>query len=110
MTSTSTQIIKIDLELESEFNNIYRITTENGLILDIYESKKPELLSIIEYSINKEIDATNVTMNGIIYEFDSTSIYVSFGGLLGKIPRDTINSFNSDNFTISISYKLCHIS
>jgi hypothetical protein len=81
-------------QINSEFDDIYRITTENGLILDISEVKKPEIDSIIKYYINNN-DYNNYNdykgytiMNGIVYNIHDNGILVSFGGLLGNIPLD----------------------
>ena len=91
MSSTST--IK---QVDSEFDDIYRITTENGLILDIFQNNKPIIGSIILYYILHEKDYINhseyinsseyTIMNGNIFNISAASILVSFGGLLGDIP------------------------
>jgi len=82
------------IQVESEFDNIYRITAENGLILDIPEKKQPPIGSVIEYiiDINDIIDTKHVSgytiMNGIIFKTNTSEIIVSFGGLLANIPLD----------------------
>lgn len=76
-------------KVESEFDDIYRITTENGLVLDIPETKKPTVGSMIEYHVNtnKTYDSKEYTiMNGILFGSNEIGILVSFGGLLGNIP------------------------
>lgn len=92
--------------IESEFNDIYRITTENGLVLDIPENKKPIIGSSIEYNINMGINNPEYTMmNGDIFSITDKGILVSFGGLLGSIPLDNTTKKNIQN-AISLSYKL----
>src|SRR4029078_6155622 len=84
--SIFTSVIK---QVESEFDDVYRITTENGLVLDVPETKKPVIGSKIEYRINMDIDILNsdyTIMNGIVFNKNNTGIIVSFGGLLGTIP------------------------
>ena len=90
-------------EVESEFDGIYRITCENGLILDIPEDKKPLIGSRFEYKINATNDPIYFTtmMNGIIFDVSDTNILVSFGGLLGNIPLIEASLGN-----ISLSYKI----
>ena len=98
--------VSVIKQVESEFDDIYRITTENGLILDIPENKKPVIGSSIEYHINDDKNNSGYTiMNGIVYNIHNTGILVSFGGLLGNIPLDeTIKKTIKEN--ISLSYKL----
>jgi hypothetical protein len=103
-------------QIESEFDDIYRITCENGLILDISESSKPVIGSSIEYFINLESESLKnrgynintdgyTIMNGIIYNNNTIGVLVSFGGLLGNIPNDLlIKNLLTD--TISIIYRL----
>lgn len=94
------------VSLHSEFENIYRITTEHGLIIDIFVTDNDVIPAIgleLRYCINtcnnrdnnRDNNSNNgdnnsavTVMNGIIYEIehDSRTIYVSFGGLLAKIP------------------------
>lgn len=89
----TTKIIKV----EYEFDKIYRITTENNIVLDIYEPfEKPKINDIFEYCFGnnidnhpKEIDETNneyTVMNGTVVEDNSTCTTISFGGFLGTIP------------------------
>jgi hypothetical protein len=88
--SIFTSVIK---HVESEFDNIYRITTENGLILDIPETKKPEIGTKIEYRINIDItdlDHNYITMNGTVFSTNNVGVLISFGGLLGTIPLNEI--------------------
>ena len=96
-----TSIIK---QVETEFDNIYRITAENGLVLDISENKKPNIGSKIEYYINNStIETVYTIMNGIIFNKHDTGILVSFGGLLANIP---IHSSEIKTEYISLSYKI----
>lgn len=92
--------------IESEFDDIYRITTENGLILDICEGSKPEINTHIEYHIENNLDKIKegyTIMNGIIFSKENNSIFVSFGGLLGNIPVDENINLNDE---ITLSYRL----
>ncbi len=107
MESTITVINKVD----SEFDDIYRITTENGLVLDISEEKAPLIGSYIEYSLLITAQQCNfpnekyTIMNGILYNIHNTGILVSFGGLLGNIPlSEEIKKTLSDS--VSIVYYL----
>lgn len=110
-------------EVHSEFDDIYRITTECGLIIDLYvvendpDDLVPTIGTTIIYNIVApmevggvgevgevgevggvsgvgEVKATQTVLNGIIYDMEhgTKTIYVSFGGLLAKIP------FFSNNF------------
>jgi hypothetical protein len=94
-------------QVKSEFDDIYRITTENGLILDIFESNAPKIDSEIEYCITNctTNDKDFTIMNGIIYGTNDTGIYVSFGGLLANIPLDEKNKKSLSN-AITIIYRL----
>lgn len=99
-------------QVESEFENIYRITAENGLILDIPETDKPVIGSSIEYSFletetefNGEAGGPGYTiMNGILYSINNETILVSFGGLLGNIPYDKKPFTGKLGTVISIFY------
>ncbi len=106
----NTPINTIIKQIESEFDDIYRITTENGLILDISENKKPDIGSRIEYYINdtpKNLDNNYVIMNGIFFETNSIGIIVSFGGLLGNIPMtETAKNNISNHSNVCLIYKL----
>jgi len=106
----SIPIVTTIKQIDSEFDDIYRITTENGLILDISEIKKPTIGSTIEYYINDNKDHGNdyTIMNGIFFGENTNSVFVSFGGLLGNIPvNETIKKsiINNPN-NVSLSYKL----
>ncbi len=98
----SSRIIKV----ETYFENIYRISTENGLILDIFESEAPDETTFIEYSvvINEKINDLHKTiMNGTVFHTQNNCINVSFGGLLGNIPY---NNFPKDQTTVTLIYEL----
>lgn len=101
--STFTSTIK---QIESEFDDVYRITAENGLVLDIPENNKPVIGSKIKYSIDTKEDSHEYTiMNGIVFNTNNTGVYVSFGGLLGNIPLDDKMKKNIKN-NLCLSYKL----
>jgi hypothetical protein len=105
MSITVTTIKQVD----SEFDDIYRITTENGLILDIPEIKPPSIGSNIEYYINDVTDRGNdyTVMNGIFFVENTNSVLVSFGGLLANIPVDeTTKKTIIANPSVSLTYKL----
>ena len=96
-------------QVDSEFDDIYRITTENGLVLDISENKKPSIGSSLEYYINdsKDHGSAYTIMNGIPFGAGPTGVFVSFGGLLGNIPLDETTKktiMNSSN--VSLTYRL----
>lgn len=78
--------ISIIKQVESEFDGIYRITTENGLILDVSEKTKPKIDSSIEYCLENVGTKDHVIMNGTFFDVSLTGIFVSFGGLMGNIP------------------------
>jgi len=94
-----TTIIKV----QSEFDDIYRITTENGLVLDISEKKSPAIGSSFEYYLDNEDkeDKNYITMNGQIFGITENGILVSFGGLLGNIP---CNDKDKDKLYITLHY------
>ncbi len=102
MTTSTTSVIK---HIESEFDDVYRITTENGLILDIFETNAPEIGTKIEYRINDAKSDNYVIMNGIVFNSNDVGILVSFGGLLGTIPMDD-DTKKSLKEEISLSYNL----
>jgi hypothetical protein len=92
-------------QVDSEFDDIYRITTDNGLILDISENEAPIIGSIIEYTINNpeySIGPKHTIMNGTIFSTTKDTTIVSFGGLMGTIP--SISKYGSNE--ISLSYCL----
>jgi hypothetical protein len=95
-------------EVESEFNGIYRVKTNNGMIIDLMENNKPNLGSKLEYSLffdgnnYSTIPKQHTVMNGIIYRKNHSCVYVSFGGLLSVIPFENPNWLTSD--TVSIIY------
>jgi len=94
------------ISIESEFDNIYRITTNDGLILDIFEHVKPIIGGEIEYNFGKnivDIPSNFNIMNGIVYNVSPGKILVSFGGLLGSIP---VTDFFSKDEEITLIYKL----
>lgn len=107
-------IITVIKKVESEFEDIYRITAENGLILDVSEIIKPKIGTIIEYSVNtnstENIDYKNYSeyciMNGILYNIHNTGILVSFGGLLGNIPLEEKNNLSEN---IEFFYRLKNV-
>ena len=94
-------------QVESEFDDIYRITATNGLVLDILESEKPKIGSNILYYINpdKDYGPEYTIMNGIIYMINNKSILVSFGGLLGNIPLDE-STKKTIKENVLLTYKL----
>jgi hypothetical protein len=98
--------------VESEFNDIYRITTENGLILDIPETKMPEIGTEISYQISSDhssdhgfLNSDYTIMNGTVFNTNNVGILVSFGGLLGTIPMDE-SARKLVKEEISLCYKL----
>ena len=86
-------------KVESEFDDVYRITTDNGLILDIFEKTKPVVGQKIEYSLGQ---GQGTTMNGIVFAKTGNSVNASFGGFLASIPDIT----HSVGTTITIFYTL----
>lgn len=90
--SMFTKIIKI----ESEFDDVYRITTEDGIIVDIPEKITPKIGQQIEYyGTDSKFPATRLSDFTIMYGNqmntildDENYIIVSFGGLLGKFPKN----------------------
>ena len=97
-------------EVKSDFDDVYRITTENGLILDVLEKKPPIIGSSIEYFISDSpIEYNNykeyTIMNGILFNNHESGIFVSFGGLLGNIPVD-LKTKNILSDSISIFYTM----
>ncbi len=87
------------------FKNIYRLTLENGMIIDIYENKSPCINSIFSYKIFNNYENKNfvgTVMNGYIYKTTKNETYASFGGLLCKIPK----IIEYENKHITINYDL----
>lgn len=101
-------VVTVIRKVESEFDDIYRITTENGLVLDIPETKKPQIESMFEYHINQTDKYDNkeyTIMHGIFFNSGPNNIFVSFGGLLASIPiTDTHKSGLGEQ--ISLAYKI----
>lgn len=77
-----TKIIKV----ESTFDSIYRITTEDGLVLDVMTEEPPRMESMFEYTVNDPRTDDGVIMNGTVYIKGESKTYVSFGGLICIIP------------------------
>ncbi len=99
--------------VESEFDNIYRITTDSGIWIDIFEFDKPQIGSKIEiHGIGANSDDTNsnskcyTKMNGIVYHVSKDGFYVSFGGLLGYFPLSGEISTPGVGESIYVSYLL----
>lgn len=105
-----TEITKI----ESEFRGIYRIHTKDGMILDIKCATKDDntvkvgnkfkyLLSIDDKDSVKYDKTSTIMSDGIVYHINSEYNYISFGGLLCRIPKNDL--ITSDSF-ISIVYSM----
>jgi len=78
-------------KVESEFDDVYRITTKDGLIIDIYEEKRPEIGTIFEYEINANNNSSTI-MNGIVFSSSSNdTIQASFGGFLATVPACSLS-------------------
>lgn len=104
--SESVAIVKV----ESTFENVYRITTENGIILDIPEKDRPNVGTSIEYAVGHTLDNSTI-MNGFVFHTNGKYIYVSFGGLLGSIPikifpNCTSSAHSAQLQEFTLSYKL----
>lgn len=87
------------VNVSKEFDNVYRVTTESNIVVDIHECgcdididsiSKCKLMYAITDDINKNMDDTYSTkMNGIVYKLEKECVYVSFGGLLASIKVDS---------------------
>jgi len=99
-------ISRINL-VESQFDNIYIITTDNGLIIDLFEFEKPIIGSTIEYNTDNVTLDNCTSMNGSVFYVEKKGINVTFGGLLGYIP---VNKIILNNSNIKFVYKLYLIS
>jgi hypothetical protein len=78
------------MEISNVFKNIYRITLENKMVVDIYENISPSIGSLFSYEIFNKINDNKyigTEMSGHIYKTTQQETYVSFGGLLSKIPK-----------------------
>lgn len=92
---TASKIINVS----SEFENVYRIETENGLILDIFEENAPKIGHIFNYTL--ELNNTYpCIMNGVVFGVQGNNSLVSFGGFLGSVP-----SIQKDR-EITLSYSI----
>jgi hypothetical protein len=101
---TESKITSID----TLFSNVYRLTLENKMIIDIYETESPKINSLFIYKIyEKNINTdsmlfdTDVYMSGKIYKRTDDIVYISFGGLLCSMPTKV--KFGDD---IGVSYKI----
>lgn len=76
-------------EVSTTFKNIHRIVLENNLVLDVNEESGPKVGSFLIYEINEKIDEnfTGTVMRGHVYKVTNCDTYISFGGLLCKIPE-----------------------
>lgn len=87
MTGATKSKIK---EVSNIFKNIYRITLENDMIVDVYENIIPSVGSLFSYEIFDKVENTEyigTEMSGYVYKTTNKETYVSFGGLLCKIPK-----------------------
>jgi len=103
MSDSNKFITTIVTKVTSEFENTYRITTENGLILDIYDIVAPKIGSKFIYRTALNYTDTNydddyIIMNGTTFKKN----IVSFGGFLGFIP--TLEDVE-DTTCVSIMYR-----
>ena len=100
--------------IDKNFDNIFRINCQNGIILDIYSPNEgPSIGQIFKFSFNTNTSLTNTssttnTMNGIIFGYNnSTEIYISFGGLLGKFPNHSTSYNIGDKITLHYTIDTC---
>lgn len=78
------------IEISNVFKDVYRITLENEMVIDVCENKSPSVNSMFSYQIfnkNKNDKFIGTEMSGYIYKTTHKETYVSFGGLLCKIPK-----------------------
>lgn len=71
----------------SEF--IFRLTLENGVIIDVYELEIPKIGDNFDYQLITKvtkIQHNETRMNGIVCQNDP--LIVSFGGLLGSFGNE----------------------
>jgi hypothetical protein len=88
----------------SDFNNVYRLFSDN-FILDIYyTSPLPQTPFTLLYTFNNPLSNSN-SMNGKIVFIDHNFIYVSFGGLIGKFINNFTNIYVGDDFNINFLIK-----
>lgn len=95
------------ISIETLFSNIYRLTLENKIIIDIYENESPKINSLFIYKKNNTksmLQDMKVHMSGKIYKKTDNTTYISFGGLLCSMPINLIELQNDDDF--SLSYKI----
>ena len=96
------------IDSSSEFTGVWRITTEDGSVLDIYENE-PKIGTKFVYEINNESTSTSTTyttMNGVVYNIDPKFVWISCGGLLSMIPRAHIPITPMQGSQLSVSYVL----
>jgi hypothetical protein len=93
------------LEISSMFPNIYRISTDNGIIIDIFEENKPS--GTIKYSINSEHNNYDTELYGTVYSINNDAVYISFGGLIGYFPKKLIDFPIDNKHNITFKYSLC---
>ena len=89
--------------VSSLFLNIYRITTADGIILDIYEETKPIIGDMFEYVFGTMLVDKKSEMNGYVFKNQDNYTYISFGGLIGKFPTSIIKANIGDN--VFLCYK-----
>lgn len=100
---------KIDKFETTEFKNVYRVYTSNSMLIDIYEPT-PTVKNFLNFKINTIQDTKNMTtnvdittMNGTVIDKKDSFLYISFGGLLCKMPE--AHGINKED-KISIDYFL----
>ncbi|PWG74635.1 hypothetical protein DF186_16865, partial [Enterococcus hirae] len=82
------------VKTESKFDNVHRIYTDQGSVLDLYQSGGISEETSIEYEIINDLKnapETCTVMNGTVYHNSvSDNLLVSFGGLIGCFPNENL--------------------
>ena len=73
-------------QVSSEFQNVYRIVTDDFTI-DVFEEECPKIGQIITYTYTPS-ECNETYMYGDVYSKTDQYIYISFGGLLGKFKNN----------------------
>lgn len=76
-------------QVKNDFDNIYRIKTEEFLV-DILSKKEPNTGDTIEYEFNPDKKEKGKILNGRIFQIANGKIYVSFGGMMGWFVTDKV--------------------
>lgn len=104
-------MVKIEskiINISNLFEHIYRLTLDNKMEIDVYEKKSPKVGNLFSCLINENISENFIIteMNGYVYKILNNFMYISFGGLLCKIPKVLINGLNDGVKLFTLYYHI----